>query len=373
MSVPKLPRAQVRRLQSSLETEPGELPGLVFPHGYVPGISAAMRKLHSDMAPLARRDFPVLITGETGVGKELVARTFHLSSPRHRGPFAAINCAAVPAGILEAELFGVGDRVATGVARNPGQFRRAEGGTLFLDEIGEMAHELQAKLLRTLQEKEVYPLGSPPVSIDVRVVAATNADISTLMIEGRFRRDLYYRLAGSVLRVPPLRERREDIPLLVERFLQRLGQEISKPLPGITSRALCALSDREWPGNVRELENAVSRLVYLCPPGREIEHGMLVEQDGSDAATAGPDPAGDAAGKISAPRRSPLRNQPSLDLAALEREAVTEALRRGGGKQVMAAKLLGISRFSLRRKLERFGLFGPRPSILSKGRRTRTL
>jgi hypothetical protein len=202
--------------------------GLVFPEGWVDGTSSAMASLYDQMRPLVRGDLPVLIVGETGTGKELIARMLHASSPRGQGPFVAVNCAAIPGELLEAEMFGIVKGAATGVTERPGKFRLAHGGTLFLDEIGDMSLDLQAKLLRALQEKEVQPVGSnAPVPVDIRVLAATNSDLGSRIEAGRFRRDLYHRLAGYRLRVPPLRERPEDVPALVTSFLRSFSCEAS--------------------------------------------------------------------------------------------------------------------------------------------------
>ncbi len=345
-------------------TPPDDLPELRFPETYVRGVSTAMAKLEAQMRPLIEGDLPVLITGETGVGKELLAEALHLSSPRRARAFVAINCAAIPADLLEAELFGIGERVATGVAGRHGKFQEAQGGTLFLDEIGEMSAELQAKLLRVLQEKRIDPVGSSSVAIDVRLLAATNADISELMNQGRFRRDLFFRIAGFTLEVPPLRRRREDIPLLVECFLRRFSTEIGKPIRGITVRALRGLVEHDWPGNVRELAHEVRRLIYLCPPGQAIESRMLAdsnlprnaEREASSAAGVGDASETEAAaGAAETPRQS-VTDLPDLDLESFERDLIREALRRAGGNQVQASKLLGISRHALRRRMDRFRL-----------------
>ena len=267
--------------------------GLKFPEGCVIGRSEAMGELYRALGALAKAELPVLIEGETGVGKESVARTLHLSSPRCHGPFVAINCAAIPSQLLEAELFGIGDGVATGVKKRSGKFRAAEGGTLFLDELAEMSLEFQAKLLRALQEKEIQPLGGESVSVDVRVVAATNHDLLRRVEQGLFRRDLYYRVAGGVLRVPPLRERRKDIAPLIEHFLRQAVATANREIPGVTVRALRALTAYPWPGNVRELEHEMRRLAYLCADGQAIEGTLLSEafQEGGGAPAAEPAPA----------------------------------------------------------------------------------
>ncbi|HKV13166.1 MAG TPA: sigma 54-interacting transcriptional regulator [Thermoanaerobaculia bacterium] len=323
----------------------GELPGLRLPEGYVPGESATMAALYREMRALAPSDIPVLLIGETGAGKEHLARILHASSPRREGPFVAVNCAAIPAELLEAEMFGIGKGVATGVSGRPGKFELARGGTLFLDEIGDMPLPLQAKLLRALQDREISPVGAPAVSIDIRVVSATNADVRRHVEEGRFRADLFYRLAGVALEVPPLRRRREDVPLLVESFIRTFSREAGKRVRGITVRALEALVDYPWPGNVRELEHEIRRLVHLCPPGQPIDEPQLSET------IRHPTLVGDE------PSLSP--GEP-LDLEAhvarLERRLILEALERTDGNRTQAARLLGISRNGLALKMERLGL-----------------
>jgi two-component system NtrC family response regulator len=311
----------------------------------LPGDSPAIQSVYAQMAPLVRGDLPVLVLGETGVGKECVARILHLSSARRSGPFMAINCAAIPADLLEAELFGIGKGVATGVVERKGRFQMAEGGTLFLDEIGEMPPPLQTKLLRALQQKEVQPVGGAAVSVDIRVVAATNSDLHRRMEEGAFRRDLYYRVAGYALRVPPLRERREDVPALVEAFVRAHASDAGKRIRGITVRTLRALREYGWPGNVRELEHEVRRLVYLSPDGQPLESGMLSPH------ILAPPPA--APEEESAPGLSLEAN-----LDRLERRLILEALARTGGNRSEAARLLGVSRNGLALKMERLGING---------------
>ena len=349
-------------------------PGLVVPPDYVYAQSAAMARIYELMQILAQGDLPILIIGETGVGKEYLAHILHDSSPRRRGPFVAINCAAIPAELLEAELFGIGERVATGVAGSKGRLQLAHGGSIFLDEIGDMSADLQAKLLRALQEQEVHPVGRDPVSIDVRVLAATNQDLRQRIADGTFRADLYYRLAGYVLEIPPLRQRPEDIPALVERFLRDCARELERPIRGLTVRALRLLTEYPWPGNVRELANEVRRAVYLCPEHGTIESATLSEQiagrrdRGPETAAGSADPP--AVGQpLAKPVKLRLDEQDesqhlpapmglgfdSLKLEHLEAQAVREALRRCRNNQVQAAKLLGISRQSLRRRMERLG------------------
>jgi transcriptional regulator with AAA-type ATPase domain len=326
-----------------------QVPELVFPAGYVPSEAPAMVALYRQMRPLVQSDLPVLVTGETGVGKEFLARTLHASSPRRSGPFVAFNCAAIPAELMEAEMFGIGKGVATGVLERQGKFHLAQGGTLLLDEIGDMSVDLQAKLLRALQEREVHPVGgSYPIPVDVRVVAASNMDLLERMEQGAFRRDLYYRLAGYVLRVPPLRDRTPDIPVLVEHFIRSFAHEAGKWVRGITIRALRLLADHPWPGNIRELEYTIRRLVYLCPHGQAIEASLVAEQLPSVPA------------EFVAPGDGGPSASDSLTLAAhldeLERRLIREALGRTQGNRTLAAKLLGVSRNGLALKMERLGI-----------------
>ena len=320
-----------------------EAPDLAFPEGYVPGSSPAMRSLYGQMRALMQGDLPVLLLGETGVGKEFLARILHDSSPRRKGPFVAINCAAIPAELLEAEMFGIGKGIATGVAELRGKFQMAEGGTLLLDEIGDMPLELQAKLLRALQEKEVQPVGGAPVAVNIRIVTATNSDLNRRMEEGRFRRDLYFRVAGFALHVPPLRERREDVPVLVESFLRAFTREAEKAVRGITVKALRALTEYDWPGNVRELEHELRRLVYLCPEGQAIDSTMISLEVVADAQPRGSEAALDTM-------------ELARNVQALERRLIQDALGQAGGNRTQAAKLLGISRNGLAIKMEKLGL-----------------
>ena len=329
---------------------------LRFPEGYARGVSPPMRSVYEQLRPLIQGDLPVLITGETGVGKEYLAEILHLSSPRRQQPLVAINCAAIPAELLEAELFGIGSGVATGVTARSGKFLQAQGGTLFLDEIGEMPRDLQAKLLRALQEGIVHPVGAAPVAIDVRLVAATNVEIGALRRSGELRPDLFYRLAGYVLEMPPLRDCPEDIPILVERFLHNATAEAGKPVRGLTVRALEALRRYDWPGNVRELEHEMRRLVFLCPENGAIESSMLadhIRRPRADPEDGSPERSG---GGSRVPPESPPGTQATLNLEALEKLAVEDALRRAAGARGRAAELLGITRHSLRRRIERYGI-----------------
>jgi len=323
-----------------------EAPDLIFPEGHLVGRSPAIRAVYDQVAHLVRGDIPVLLVGETGVGKEDVARILHLSSHRRDGPFQVVHCAAIPAELLEAELFGIEKGVATGVTARPGKFELADGGVVFLDEIGDTPAPLQAKILRVLQAHEVVPVGSSERRrVDVRVVAATNTDLEALVEKGRFRRDLYYRIAAFTLRVPPLRERREDIPALVELFVRRSAQEVGKRIPGVTVRALRLLREAPWPGNVRQLEHEVRRLVYLCASGEPIDAGLVPESitvEGAHPLAAAVDPAGDLT----------IANH----VDELERALIRAALARARGNRSAAARLLGVTRNGLALKLQRLGI-----------------
>lgn len=350
----------------SSPAEPAE-PG--FPAGYVPGRSTVMTALYDRVRRLAPSELPVLVLGETGTGKDTVARLLHHASPRRGAPLVAVNCAAIPTEMLEAELFGVAAGAATGVKPRRGQFQRASGGTLFLDEIGDMPLGLQAKLLRALEGGTVRPVGGEEQPVDVWLVSATNRALGRRIRDGGFRRDLYYRLAGAVLTLPPLRERREDIPALVEHFVRRACRDSGAFVRGITVPALRLLCERSWPGNVRELEHLVRQLVFLCPRGQPIDRTLVqsvrtadVEADerddgldpgGSERWASGPGVPGAGVPGANAPEPEP---EDTLELAVLERRAIQEALVRAAGKQVRAAALLGISRYALHRRMRHLGL-----------------
>jgi transcriptional regulator with PAS, ATPase and Fis domain len=321
------------------------LGGGPLPADFVVGTSAAARELLAALEAIAPGDLPVLIRGETGVGKELVARAVHALSPRRGGPFVALNCAALPTDLLEAELFGIAAGVATGVRARHGRIRQAHGGTLFLDEIGDMQAPLQARLLRVLQEGELLPVGGAPERVDFRCLAATHGALEGAIAAGRFRADLYFRLAGAVLRVPSLRERREDLPLLIEHFLRRFGARRGKRLRGLTARALDLLLRHPWPGNVRELEHEVQRLVELCPDGGVIDSALLDPRFEGRSGTCG-----------QGEEPTTLRAQ----LAGVERRLIEEALAACSGSQRQAALRLGISRNTLARRLRELGI-PPRP------------
>jgi transcriptional regulator with AAA-type ATPase domain len=314
----------------------------------IPGESPGFAALLADLEAAAPGRLDVLLQGETGTGKELLARTLHTSGPNANGPFIALNCAAIPAELLEAELFGVQGRVATGVDPRPGLFVQAQGGTIFLDEIGELAERLQAKLLRALQEREILPLGAAkPRKVDVRVVSASNRDLASLASSGEFRSDLYYRLRGFEIRVPPLRERREDIPGLVSAFAARAAAKYERRILGVSRRALALLMEHSWPGNVRELQDEVERAVLLCPDGGALqsEHFRIAASGRRET----PSPL---------PSQEPPAPAPTLQQRVddLERQAILDALAASGRNKTRAAQALGLTRNGLNLKLKRLGI-----------------
>lgn len=316
-----------------------------FPPDYIEGCSDAMNSLHREIEMLSQVDFPVLLLGETGVGKEHIAQLLHKWSNRREGPFMAVNCAAIPTELLEAEMFGIGRGVASGVLERDGYFQLADGGTLFLDEVAELLPSLQAKLLRVLQDKEIRRVGGSKVKPNVRIVAATNADLRKRIEEGSFRPDLFYRIAGFELFVPPLRERKGDLPLFIEHFLRQFSKEAGKTIRGITLKTLEALNEYYWPGNVREFAHEMRRLVYLCPDGQSIEYAFL-----SDRITSGMMERNNGAG-IDGPHLS-------LEAATenLESMMIRKALLKTRGNRTQAAKLLGITRNGLAIKMDRLGI-----------------
>jgi len=301
--------------------------------------SPAMQQVFELARVAAPSTSTVLILGESGTGKEVLARAIHKESSRKDGPFVAISCAALTETLLESELFGHERGAFTGAnARRKGKFEAATGGTLFLDEIGDISPKLQVDLLRVLEERRIQRVGgNEPVDVDARIVAATNRDLRKEAAEGRFREDLFYRLNVIPIHLPPLRERKEDIPLLVERFLETLAVELAKPLDGVSSEALTALLAHAWPGNVRELRNTLER-------GAVVAKGRIVQL--ADLGLAVP-PGGQtgASGKV---------EPPSLD--EVEKRHVIEVLSFTGGNVTQAARILGIDRVTLYNRMRRYQL-----------------
>ncbi len=303
-----------------------------FGHYGIVGRSRAMQEVLRQLELVARSKSTVLVTGETGTGKELVARAIHARSAQRDMPLIKVNCAAIPEALLESELFGHVKGAFTGAtASRRGRFALADGGTIFLDEIGTLALPVQAKLLRVLQEREFEPVGSERTeAVDVRVIAATNRDLRAMVADGRFQEDLFYRLSVIPIELPPLRERPEDIPLLVEHFLRKHAQRVGRRIEGIEPAALERLSAYRWPGNVRELENAIERAVVLAAgPVVGAASISMVEPP----AVAGP-------GVLPS-----VRLHENVEWA--EQESVRRALRQAGGLKKGAAELLGISQRAL--------------------------
>jgi len=313
--------------------------------GAMLGRSAAMLEVFRAVERIAQSRASVLITGESGTGKELAARAIHEGSPRKDGPFIAINCGAIPPDLIESELFGHEKGAFTGAhERHVGHFEAAQGGTVLLDEIGELAPPLQVKLLRALQERQIQRVGgTAPIDIDVRVLAATNRDLEQEVAAGRFREDLFYRINVVPLELPPLRERREDIRLLAEHFLEQAGAESGRKL-SFARETLAALEAHRWPGNVRELENAVEHAATLSE-GERIELSALP-------------PALRSASSTEALRDGVRQGTLGFDEAVsrFERELLREALERHGWNQTRTAAALGITRRQLKLRMDRLRL-----------------
>ena len=315
------------------------------------GVSAAMEKLKQTVRTVAGTQSTVLVEGESGTGKELVARAVHACSPRAAEPFVSVNCGAFPETLLESELFGYVKGAFTGANQNKsGLFEVANQGTIFLDEIGETSVSMQVKLLRVLQERVLRPVGgTDEVAIDVRVIAATNRDLEKMVEEGSFREDLYYRLSVIPVRVPPLRERREDITLLANHFLKKYAPAAGKEIFRIADSSARALCGYDWPGNVRQLENTIERAVALCT-GSELQVDLPIERSKLRLAAAAIAGGGST---VSLPADG-------LDMeryvADLERSLLQSALRQANGVQTKAAEILKLSYRSFRHLLKKYDL-----------------
>jgi DNA-binding NtrC family response regulator len=329
-------------LEKEVERLKGELSDRYHLRSIV-GSSAAMRKVYDQIGKVLESEITVFIAGESGTGKELVAKAIHYASLRSDGPFIDVNCAAIPEGLQESELFGHEKGAFTGaVATHPGKFEQASGGTIFLDEVGEMSPSAQARLLRVLQERVLQRVGgTATIDLDVRVISASNRNLQQMVEEGTFRQDLFYRLVVFPISLPPLRDRREDIPMLVEHFLEKHARDAGKRVTQVDVRAMEALSGHGWPGNVRELENVIHRTL-LVSAGLEL---TLDDLPPNFAAHEGQT-------KIeSAPSEDTPRN-----LEELERQAIVRAMENNRGNLSDVARQLGIGRSTLYRKLEQYGL-----------------
>ncbi|HYM31138.1 MAG TPA: sigma-54 dependent transcriptional regulator [Candidatus Cybelea sp.] len=307
------------------------------------GTSAAFRRVIEAIGEVCESRANVLIAGESGTGKELVARAIHFNSPRKDAPFVAINCAAIPEGLLESELFGHVKGAFTGAVGNRvGRFAQADGGTLFLDEVGDMPLPTQAKILRVLQERSFEPVGSTQIrTVDVRILAATNKDLREAVRQGTFREDLYYRLNVFPIQVPPLRDRIEDIPLLVDHFAKQIAPEMGKRLNGFSPAALRAMSGYRWPGNIRELQNVIEHSIIVARHPivdvGDLPRDMFERRDH---------------------RADDVQVPAALDeeLDRIERGFIIEALRRTSGVQIKAADMLGITERSLWHRVKKLGI-----------------
>jgi DNA-binding NtrC family response regulator len=339
----------VARLRDENRALLRELQGRRSEHEII-GEGRAIRQLLDSVASAASSRATVLLQGESGTGKELLARAIHAQSDRREGPFIRMNCSALPDGLMESTLFGhEKGAFADAAKRTLGAFERANGGTLLLDEIGELPAELQPKLLRVLQERELERIGgSGPVKVDVRIIATTTRDIEEAVGAGKFRQDLYYRLNVFPITIPPLRDRREDIPMLAQRFAARAAAEAGKEIQGFEPEALDLLCGYEWPGNVRQLQHAVERAVILSTEPLLRMHlfaGLRAMPNGQDAAvTSAANGAPDTAG-------AHVLALPSLDLMEVERRVIEQALTLSKGNRTRAAQMLGINVRTLRRKL----------------------
>lgn len=342
--------AETFRDLSELETLRHELEGR-FRVGEIVSRSPLMQRLFEVIPAIAISPSTVLITGETGTGKELMARTIHALSRRNKEPFIALNCGALPDSLLESELFGYKAGAFTGATKDkPGRFALAKGGTLFLDEIGEISQALQVRLLRVLQERCFEPLGGTvSVQTDVRIIVATNRDLSELMKNGTFREDLYYRVNVVRLELPPLRRRKEDIPLLVDQFIAKFNRLHHATVQGISAEALSLLMAHDWPGNVRELENIIERAFVLCPDGT-----IAIAHLSEEITAHGGHHAAGVSGSLHT-----VRSQ-------LEAQLITAALEKNAFNRLAAAQELGMHKTTLFRKIKQLGIELPAKDGRSK-------
>ena len=329
----------VTRAQLGRERGRQEFAGIV-------GASDAMRAVFDQLERIVDTELPVVVTGESGTGKELVARAIHRGGARKDRPFVTENCAALPDSLLESELFGHVKGAFTGAYKaKRGLLEQADGGTLFLDEVGDMSPAMQKKLLRVLQEGEVRQVGSDEVrQVDVRVITASNRDLEAMVADGSFREDLFYRLAVLRVDLPPLRARRDDVPLLAESLLARAAREAGRDCPVLPHEVVAALVRYPWPGNVRELENEMRRLVVLASEGARVEDLSVAVREARTVAAS--------PGEAEVLEQGDIRGA----VADLERRSIEAAMEQAAGNKSAAARTLGISRFALQRKLDKYGL-----------------
>jgi nitrogen regulation protein NR(I) len=350
-----------RALESSrLMSEPVEMGDATSERTSIVGKSRAMQAIYKEIGRIAATSVTVLIRGDTGTGKELIARAIYQHSDRAAAPFIAINCAAIPEALLESELFGHERGSFTGAdARRIGRFEQANGGTIFLDEIGDMDANLQAKLLRVLQEKTIQRVGGKEtVPVDVRIIAATHRDLEAAIRERLFREDLFYRLSGITITLPPLSQRIEDIPDMIRYFLRRHGPEAGVAAPSITPEAIAFLQSQTWPGNVRELENAVRKaLLFARDYTIGVDHVKEIVAKARQPLTASQQTHAEYISDLmDQVERGDMQNAFGKMLADLEPELYSQAIRRTHGNLTKAAQWLGVTRLKMREKLNEFGL-----------------
>lgn len=351
-----------KALQSSrLMSEPVEMGDTSSGRTAIVGKSRAMQAIYKEIGRIAATPVPVLIRGDTGTGKELVARAIYQHSDRAAAPFIAINCAAIPENLLESELFGHERGAFTGAdSRRIGRFEQAGGGTIFLDEIGDMNLPLQAKLLRVLQEKSIQRVGGKEnIPIDVRVIAATHRDLEAAIQERLFREDLFYRLNVVTITLPPLGERTEDIPDLARYFLRKYGREVGVSAPSISPEAIALLQQQAWPGNVRELENTVRQALLLARDYTiSTDHVKEVLAKSRRPVTSGQQThAAYISDLLDRVERGEVSNAFTKMLEDLEPELYSQTIERARGNQTKAAQWLGVTRLKMREKLKEFGLY----------------
>ena len=322
------------------------------------GKSKAVQDVFKTVGRIAPKDVPVIIQGESGTGKELIAKLIHTNSPRNEGPFIAVNSAAIPRELMESELFGYEKGAFTGaIETRLGKFELANNGTLFLDEIGDMALDLQSKLLRAIQGQEFYRVGGKqPIQVDVRIIAATNQDIEKAVEEKKFREDLLYRLNVVTIKLPPLRSRKEDIPLLVEYFLQKFQEEMGIEPRTISPNATNALKSYSWPGNVRQLENILRRAVLLSPNPMLTPDDVSLPRERRNRESLEDIISSRLEGYINSIDASGKHELYDTIVPFMERPLIKLVLKQTGGNQVKTAEILGINRNTLRKKIKELGI-----------------
>ncbi|HSE42654.1 MAG TPA: sigma 54-interacting transcriptional regulator [Acidobacteriota bacterium] len=322
-------------------------PKLIFPEDFIPTNSKVMMDIYRKVHQICESDASVLLIGETGTGKEMMAKMLHLSSKRKNGPFVAINCAAIPDELAEAELFGIGEKVATAVSQRKGKIALADKGTLFLDELSSFPYELQAKVLRALQEKTVTPIGeSKTIPVDFRLISATNQEPADLIRTQKLREDLYHRVATVEIELPPLRERREDLGILIPAMLHQIAQKENKRLSGISKKLMTLLVNYEYPGNIRELMNILRSMVALAHPGEILDVHLIPEKM-----------LGAKTDRISMQSSEPSKPYDlRKTLQDVSRDLITQALAQNDGNIVKTAQHLQLTPFGLRKMMKRLNI-----------------